>query len=263
MINKYKSNLRPKNSLFVACLLSFLLHALLVLSLFLVDKPSKQEQPKMSDSMKTSLISKQDIQAIKQAWAAQQRSPATQINSPATGQLSDIMTPSQTPAKSEPTTPPAKSAGASTKKSRTAENLKPNDHTSQEQATKNPVTTPEVAQPPVDLEQLRLDVQARIYQAWQDQSINHPSNQALGFVVELDDLGYVKRINFGGGHRDLRPSAQAAVYAAQPFTEFAGLRSSFSMYLVTTQEIYQAPEADLQNPKEDPWQDWCLPHGPS
>lgn len=62
-------------------------------------------------------------------------------------------------------------------------------------------------------------------------------NQSISFQVNIDGNGNVTAIIYGGGHPDLKESIEAAVYAAAPFSELAGLRDNIKLQFVTEQLI--------------------------
>lgn len=96
-------------------------------------------------------------------------------------------------------------------------------------------STSAIIEQPIDMDKIRQSIVERIESIWQ-QHPNQP-NQAILMTVEIDDLGQIVRIHFGAGHQQLKNSAEMAVRAAAPFYELAGVKNSFQMQLVTTQEL--------------------------
>ncbi|UXZ04958.1 hypothetical protein [Moraxella nasicaprae] len=97
--------------------------------------------------------------------------------------------------------------------------------------------TQPAATPKVDIAQAQAAINARIESIW----ASHPNqpNQAIKLSVSLDDGGQVIGISVRAGHQDLLPAAEATIRAAAPFSELAGVKNSFVINLVTTQEIAQ------------------------
>ncbi|MDO4894280.1 hypothetical protein [Moraxella sp.] len=97
--------------------------------------------------------------------------------------------------------------------------------------------TQPVATPKVDIAQAQAAINARIESIWA--SYPNQPNQAIKLSVSLDDGGQVIGISVRAGHQDLLPAAEATIRAAAPFSELAGVKNSFVINLVTTQEIAQ------------------------
>ncbi|MFC0819797.1 TonB C-terminal domain-containing protein [Moraxella marmotae] len=85
-------------------------------------------------------------------------------------------------------------------------------------------------------------VKNRIETIWKKYPVQ--PNQAISFQVNIDAQGNVVSIVYGAGHADLKESIEAAVRAAAPFSELAGLKNSIKLKFVTE----QISHADSSNP---------------
>ncbi|USZ14835.1 hypothetical protein NGM44_00070 [Moraxella sp. FZFQ2102] len=98
------------------------------------------------------------------------------------------------------------------------------------------------ATPTVDKLAVQQAAYRRIESAWKSQP--KQPNQSMQFVVRFDDAGNVAGIDFGAGDPDLKPSIRAAVSAAAPYRELAGVVSRMTFEFRTETLIFDEPKDD-------------------
>lgn len=234
-----------KSSLLLPFLISLLLHVAVFALLFAPFSPNTPKQTKAN------LIDNATLQQAKNSLAP----PKTTAKSDArTTKTSDWQahpsaqptktahTPSRTTSVKQPITPSA----ADTWQTDSAPSQFTSADISHDYAapnaqeileTQSEPTTIAPPEPKIDLAQAKNAINNRIQVIWQTYP-NEP-NQAISATVRLDDYGNVIGIDFRAGHQELKSAANAAIRAAAPFNELAGVQNSFNIRLVTTQEIAQ------------------------
>lgn len=82
-----------------------------------------------------------------------------------------------------------------------------------------------------DIEQAKIQVDARIQQAWRQYA--DISDKQIMLTIHIDDAGNVTRIKVVGGDQELAANATTAIHDASPFREAAGLTKTLTVVLGT------------------------------